>query len=79
MRIAREVMKKKGAYPALLVGADEAAVNMFLGGKIGFTDIAGLIEEVLGSCNVSEPGSLDDAIGYIELAKVKAEELATHS
>ena len=76
IRIAREVMRKKGAYPALLVGADEAAVNLFLEGRIAFTDIAGLVEEVLSSCDVSEPHSLDDAIEYIELARVKAVELA---
>ena len=76
IRLAREVMRKKGAYPALLVGADEAAVSLFLEGKISFTGIAGLVEEVLSVCNVSEPKSLDDAIGYIELARVKARELA---
>ena len=76
IRIAREVMRKKGAYPALLVGADESAVDMFLKGRIGFTDIAGLIEEVLSTSDVCEPKSLDDAIGYIELAKVRTCELA---
>ena len=76
LRIAREVMRKKGAYPALLVGADEAAVNLFLEGRIGFTGIAGLVEEVLSTCEVSTPKSLDDAIGYIELAGVRARELA---
>lgn len=76
IRIAREVMRKKGAYPALLVGADEIAVDLFLKGRIKFTDIARLIEEVLSECNVSEPESLEDAIGYIELAKVKAMELS---
>ena len=76
IRIAREVMRKKGAYPALLVGADEVAVSLFLEGRISFVDIAGLIEEVLSSCDVSEPTSLDDAIGYIELARTKANEFA---
>ena len=76
IRIAREVMRKKGAYPALLVGADEAAVSMFLEGRIGFADIAGLVEEVLSTCDAGEPGSLDDAVEYIALANVKARELA---
>ena len=76
IRIAREVMRKKGAYPALLVGADEAAVSLFLEGRISFTGIAGLVEEVLSSCSVSKPVNLDDAIGYIQLARVKACELA---
>ena len=76
IRIAREVMRKKGAYPALLVGADEAAVDLFLKGRIAFTEIAGLVEEVLTSCSVSEPKSLDDAIGYIVMSRAKALELA---
>ena len=76
IRAAREVMRKKGAYPALMVGADEIAVDMFLKGRIGFTDIAALVEEVLSSCDVHEPESLDDAIAYVEAGKAKAAELA---
>lgn len=76
VRIAREVMHRKGAYPALLVGADEAAVSLFLEGKIPFVGIAALVEEVLSSCSVSEPSSLDEAIEYIAMGKAKAFELA---
>ena len=79
IRIAREVMRKKGAYPALLVGADEVAVSMFLEGRIGFADIAGLVEEVLSSCSVSEPESLDDAIALLETGKREAVKIASGS
>ena len=58
------------------MGADEAAVDLFLKGRIAFTEIACLVEEVLTSCSVSEPKSLDDAIGYIVMARAKALELA---
>ena len=51
-------------------------MNMFLEGKIGFTRIAGLVEDVLSKCGGSEPGSLEDAIGNIELGRVRARELA---
>ena len=34
-------------YPVILIGADEAAVRLFLEGKIAFTDIAEIIAEVL--------------------------------
>lgn len=79
IRIAREVMRKKGAYPALMVGADEVAVDMFLKGRIGFTEIAGLVEEVLASCDGSEPGSLDEAVECVNIARVKARELTSHA
>lgn len=36
-----------GTRPAVLCGADEAAVGLFLDGKIGFGDIARLVREVL--------------------------------
>ena len=75
IRIAREVMRKKGAYPAVLVGADEVAVDLFLKGEIAFTDIAALIEETLSAWNSPEPEKLEDAIEIVRLAKEKALEL----
>ena len=76
MRIAREVMKLKGAYPAVLVGADEVAVNLFMKGKIGFTEISGLVEKVLESRNWTEPGSLDDGIALVEEGRREAIRIA---
>ena len=72
VRIARDVMKKKGAYPGVLVGADEVAVDLFLKGEIAFTDITALIEETLSAWDSPEPQILDDAIEVVRLAKVKA-------
>ena len=46
-RLAREAAKRGGTYPCVLVGADEEAVALFLAGKIGFLQIAELIEAVL--------------------------------
>jgi 1-deoxy-D-xylulose-5-phosphate reductoisomerase len=46
-RLAVEAGKRGGTYPCALVGADEEAVALFLDGKIGFLDIARLIEAVL--------------------------------
>ena len=76
IRIAREVMKKKGAYPAVLVGADEVAVDLFLKEKILFTDIAPLVEETLSSWDLPEAKTLDEMIEYINIAKHKAKELS---
>ena len=76
IRIARDVMKKRGAYPAVLVGADEVAVDMFLKGRIAFTDIASLVEETLSAWDMSEPRSLDDMIECVALARRRAAELS---
>ena len=76
VRIARDVMKKKGAYPAVLVGADEAAVDLFLKGRIKFTDIASIIEETLSAWNMPEAVNLDEMIYYVSEARRKAEELS---
>ncbi len=46
-RLALEAAKRGGTYPCVLVGADEEAVALFLAGKIGFLEIAELIEAVL--------------------------------
>jgi 1-deoxy-D-xylulose-5-phosphate reductoisomerase len=46
-RLALEAANQGGTYPGVLVGADEEAVALFLAGKIGFLEIAELIEAVL--------------------------------
>jgi 1-deoxy-D-xylulose-5-phosphate reductoisomerase len=46
-RLALDAGKRGGTYPSALVGADEEAVDLFLTGKIGFLEIAELIEAVL--------------------------------
>jgi len=46
-RLALEAAKRGGTFPCVLVGADEEAVALFLGGKIGLLDIAELVEAVL--------------------------------
>ena len=47
LRIAIEAGKKGGTYPAVLCAADEAAVELFLNERIGFTDIPRLVEMAL--------------------------------
>jgi 1-deoxy-D-xylulose-5-phosphate reductoisomerase len=60
LRIAREAGEKGGTYPAVLCAADELAVDLFLSHRIGFLDIARLVEQALEQHRgVSQP-SLDD-------------------
>lgn len=59
---ARNAGKAGGAMPALLVGADESAVRHFLRHEISFTDIAGVICDVLEKYSGPAPKTLEDAI-----------------
>jgi 1-deoxy-D-xylulose-5-phosphate reductoisomerase len=47
LRLAYEAAKAGGTAPCVLNAADEVAVHAFLGGKIGFLDIARVIERAL--------------------------------
>ena len=76
VRIARECMRLKGGYPAVLVGADESAVSMFLEGRIGFTDIAGVVGRVLESRKWDEPANLDEAVALVDEGRREALRLA---
>lgn len=46
-KLARQAAQYGGAYPSVLVGADEEAVALFLAGQLSFPGIAELIEAVL--------------------------------
>ena len=47
LKLAIEAGRKGGTYPAVLSGAGEAAVELFLAGRIGFTDIAAVVAGAL--------------------------------
>jgi 1-deoxy-D-xylulose-5-phosphate reductoisomerase len=47
LRLAVEAGNKGGTYPAVLCAADEVAVDLFLSQRIGFSDIARLVGQVL--------------------------------
>jgi 1-deoxy-D-xylulose-5-phosphate reductoisomerase len=47
LRLAIEAGKKGETYPAVLCGADEVAVRLFLDGRIKFNDIPKLVEKAL--------------------------------
>jgi 1-deoxy-D-xylulose-5-phosphate reductoisomerase len=51
-----------GTAPAALCGADEAAVALFLDGRIGFMDIPRLVREVMAGHSAKPHPSLDDIL-----------------
>lgn len=60
--LAIEAGKQGDTYPAALCAADEVAVDSFLSGQIGFTDIARLIAQVLDQHIPCRNPSLSDIL-----------------
>jgi 1-deoxy-D-xylulose-5-phosphate reductoisomerase len=69
--LAKEAMKQGGAYPALLVGADEVAVERFLKKDITFTAIPEVVEETMKSYPGASPRSLSEALEILEWGKTR--------
>ncbi len=59
LKLAGEAIRRGGTAPATLNAANEIAVEAFLGGRLPFTGIARVIEEVLGETDVEPLKSLD--------------------
>jgi 1-deoxy-D-xylulose-5-phosphate reductoisomerase len=61
VRIAREAAARGAPYPAALNAANEEAVAAFLGGRVAFADIVGLVASALGACK-GGGGSLESVL-----------------
>lgn len=71
-RLARQAAQAGGAIPAVLNAANEVAVDAFLKGRIGFTRIAAMVEEVLNRFSPPAPTSLDEVIAVDAEARERA-------
>jgi len=62
LALAIQAAKTGGTAPAILNAANEAAVAMFLGGKIGFNQIFECVAKALSCIDIIKEPSLDDII-----------------
>ncbi len=60
LALAREAGEKGGTYPCVFNAANEVAVAAFLEGRIGFLDIAALVEDVLARVDGASAADLDE-------------------
>jgi len=74
LRLAREAMKKGGAYPAALNAADEIAVAAFLENRLSFLGIPEVIERVLARTPRTKLASIDDVLHADREARRQASE-----
>ena len=76
LRLAREAMKKGGAWPCALNAADEVAVAAFLEGRLKFLGIAEVIEGVLERTAKTKFTSMEDVVAAdAEARRVAKEEV----
>lgn len=72
--LALEAGRRGGTFPAVLAAADEVAVEHFLGGHIGFLEIAKVVEATLSAHQgVSEP-TLEEVLAADAWARQWAED-----
>ena len=69
LKLAPYALSKGGVIPAVLNGANEMAVELFLNKKISFTDITDLVSGVVHNYSNIENPTLDDIIEAGEKAK----------
>ena len=74
IRLAREALAAGGARPAILNAANEVAVAAFLRRRIGFLEIAAIVEHILDRYDPAAPETLDAVLAIDAHARVLAGE-----
>ena len=74
LRLAMEALASGGDAPCVLNAANEVAVAAFLQQQIGFTDIAGVVEQVLAEANTQISHNVDDLLAKDAWARVAAQQ-----
>jgi len=77
LRLAREALKKGGAFPCALNAADEVAVAAFLDHRLPFLGIPEVIESVLSNTPRTKFNSIDDVLSADAEARRQAAEAVT--
>ncbi|MBT8062190.1 MAG: 1-deoxy-D-xylulose-5-phosphate reductoisomerase [Xanthomonadales bacterium] len=72
LRLAFEALESGGNSPVVLNAANECAVQAFLDGQIGFTDIPVLVEKTLETAAWEGIESLEDVIGFDRMGRAIA-------
>ncbi len=78
LKLARQVLRNGGGAPTIFNAANEVAVSHFLGGRIGFLDIAEIVEQTLEKVPSRRLENLDDVDQTDAEAREAAEELSTN-
>jgi len=75
LKLAYECQRRGGSATCTLNAADEIAVEAFLGGKIGFTEIAEVVDETLSRQPNREPGTIREVLDTDRESRALAREI----
>jgi 1-deoxy-D-xylulose-5-phosphate reductoisomerase len=75
LRLSYEAQRAGGSATCTLNAADEIAVECFLRGEIGFTDIAEVVEETLARVTPSNSCTVSDCMSVDEESRRRAREI----
>jgi 1-deoxy-D-xylulose-5-phosphate reductoisomerase len=67
LALAQDCLRTGGLTPTILNAANEIAVQAFLGRRIGFLDIARVVEETLSARAPNGSGAIDDVEGILDV------------
>jgi 1-deoxy-D-xylulose-5-phosphate reductoisomerase len=73
--LARQALEAGGVAPAVLNAANEVAVGAFLNGKIGFLDIASIVESCLSKALVGDLTTIDAVCAIDQTAREHARQI----
>jgi 1-deoxy-D-xylulose-5-phosphate reductoisomerase len=73
LALAFDAVRKGGTLPAVLNAANEVAVEAFLGGRAGFSDIPRIVEAVMGKVTHVESPGLEALLAADAAAREEAE------
>ena len=79
LKLAYEVLKAGGAYPAIYNAANEEAVYLFLDGKIKFTDIPIVINRIVDENPGFKADSLEELLEADKWARERVKEILKQS
>lgn len=69
--LCREAIRRGGLYPAAANGANEQAVALFLEGKIGFLEIADLVEKAMEAQSWVKEPTLEEVLAADQAARAQ--------
>jgi 1-deoxy-D-xylulose-5-phosphate reductoisomerase len=76
LRLAYRALQAERSLPVVLNAANEIAVALFLEGKVGFTAIAGIIEQTMAAHRPSNVGTLGEVRAVDAWAREHARQIA---
>ena len=77
LKLAIEAGKKGGTYPAVLCATDEVAIELFLSGRIKFTDIARLVGQALEEHQAISHPTLEEIMAADNWTREKVRQLVS--